>query len=305
MPDERPERPIRPPELPRHPSAGKGKRHSSGGWQLLVVQSISCLVVLLIAFLMKLAGGAAFDQLRESFNAAIMDNSFTSTLAGLLDSSEKEGETTTSAESGGTTAPSETGATTGEPAAGDEDASSTDGETGETTAQETTVAPDGGVGGNDVSMQSVKPLVAPEGATFAKLEVNQLAKAPLAEGHITSWFGYREDPIKGGIGFHTGIDIGAEKGAPISAMYYGTVTDVGTDKSLGNYVKIYHGGGLEILYGHCSEIIAEKGMVVRAGDVVARVGSTGDSTGNHLHVTARVGGTAYDPYPLFAEGLYG
>lgn len=269
----------------------------------MVVQSISCLVVLLIAFLMKLAGGTAFDQLRESFNAAIMDNSFTSTLASLLDAAGDGGETTaptgevtgaTETTSADSTAPVTDGGATGVTDAA--------GSSGETTVPSESLE---GMGGNDVSMDSVKPMVAPEGATFARLAVNQVASPPLAEGQYTSWFGYREDPIKGGIGFHTGIDIGAEAGAPISPMFYGTVTDVGTDKSLGKYIKIYHGGGLEILYGHCSEIIAEKGMTVRAGDVVARVGSTGDSTGNHLHVTVRVEGIAYDPYPLFPEGLYG
>lgn len=271
----------------------------------MVVQSISCLVILLLAFLMKLAGGAAFDQLRESFHAAIMDNSFTATLAGLLDADEAASGTTSSAS--GTTDAAETDSTDpGEPASSGETDGSSDTADEEGTGETTVSRQDAeGVGGNDVSMDDMKPMVAPEGATFARLEVNQAAHPPLADGQYTSWFGYREDPIKGGIGFHTGVDIGAEANTPISPMFYGTVTDVGTDKSLGNYIKIYHGGGMEILYGHCSEIMAEKGMMVRPGDVVARVGSTGDSTGNHLHVTVRVGGIAYDPYPLFPEGLYG
>lgn len=134
--------------------------------------------------------------------------------------------------------------------------------------------------------------------------MNRTAYKPIPDGHFNSWFGYREDPIKGGTGFHTGLDIGAAGGTPIAAMYYGVVRETGTDKSYGNYIKIYHGGGLEILYAHCSEILAEKDTVVRAGETVARVGNTGDSTGNHLHISAFLNGTAYDPLPLLPEGLY-
>ena len=153
-------------------------------------------------------------------------------------------------------------------------------------------------------MSTVKALYAPDGATFAKLQVNRTAYRPIPEGHYTSWFGYREDPIQGGTGFHTGLDIGSAEGTPVAAMFYGVVRETGTDKSYGRYIKLYHGGGLEILYAHCSEILAEKDAVVRAGETVARVGSTGDSTGNHLHVSAFLNGTAYDPLPLMPEGLY-
>ena len=277
MPEERPFREGRPfRSLPggRRPSGGNARRASPAGWQLLLVQSISCAVVLLIALLLRVAGGSAFEQLREKFNQSIMDNTFASTIAGLFDKAGEEAGGESSSSSG-------------------DAASVPDGNGGEE-----------GTGGQDVPMSTVKALYAPDGATFAKLQVNRTAYRPIPEGHYTSWFGYREDPIQGGTGFHTGLDIGSAEGTPVAAMFYGVVRETGTDKSYGRYIKLYHGGGLEILYAHCSEILAEKDAVVRAGETVARVGSTGDSTGNHLHVSAFLNGTAYDPLPLMPEGLY-
>ena len=123
-------------------------------------------------------------------------------------------------------------------------------------------------------------------------------------GKITSYFGYRENPTKGGESFHKGVDIGAPAGSPVSAMYYGVVAATGSGGSYGNYVRISHGDGIEILYAHCSEILVEEGMIIRAGEIVARVGSTGDSTGNHLHIEAFVDGIAYDPLPLLPADKY-
>ena len=87
-------------------------------------------------------------------------------------------------------------------------------------------------------------------------------------------------------------------------MFYGVVTETGESASYGNYIKIYHGGGMEVLYAHCAEILAQKDAVIRAGEVVAKVGSTGDSTGNHLHVEVRVDGIAYDPADILPMDLY-
>lgn len=88
------------------------------------------------------------------------------------------------------------------------------------------------------------------------------------------------------------------------AMYFGVVSDVGQDPTYGNYIKLYHGNGIEILYAHCSEILADKQAVIRAGEVVAKVGATGDVTGSHLHVEVRVNGQTYNPVGLVPVSLY-
>ena len=107
-------------------------------------------------------------------------------------------------------------------------------------------------------------------------------------GSITSPFGYRTDPIIGEVSYHTGTDIAAPNGTPILAAADGTVVIAnGVDRwggSYGYYVKLDHGGGLQTLYAHCSSICVTTGQQVQAGQVIGYVGSTGRSTGNHLHL---------------------
>ncbi len=137
--------------------------------------------------------------------------------------------------------------------------------------------------------------VPPTGALAVSLRVNRAAAAPLLQGRVSSCYGYRTDPTGGGEQFHRGVDIAAAAGAPIAAMYEGSVTEVGQSNSLGNYIRLSHGDGLEVLYAHCSTILATQGTKVRAGETVALVGSTGDSTGNHVHIEITVDGTTYNP----------
>ena len=104
---------------------------------------------------------------------------------------------------------------------------------------------------------------------------------------ITSNFGYRQDPFTGELAYHNGTDIAAPQGTPILAAAGGTVTVAnGADPwggGYGYYVKLSHSGGLETLYAHCSAIAVTAGQQVQRGEVIGYVGSTGNSTGNHLH----------------------
>ena len=114
-------------------------------------------------------------------------------------------------------------------------------------------------------------------------------------GPVTSDYGERIHPITGVESFHSGRDIAAAEGTGISAVYDGTVTDVGVGELSGNYVKIDHGDGLTALYCHCSEVYAEEGDAVRKGDIIAAVGQTGAATGPHLHFEIRIDGELRDP----------
>lgn len=127
-----------------------------------------------------------------------------------------------------------------------------------------------------------------------------LLQWPLPEAFpITSGFGERIDPITGEHDFHTGTDIAAPAGTPILAAADGTVTFAnGTDTwggGYGYYIKIGHGNGMETLYAHCSAICVTPGQTIRQGEVVGFVGSTGNSTGNHLHFEMWVDGIRKDP----------
>jgi murein DD-endopeptidase MepM/ murein hydrolase activator NlpD len=122
-------------------------------------------------------------------------------------------------------------------------------------------------------------------------------------GTITSGFGYRSDPFTGENVFHGGLDIAAAEGTPIVAADDGIVTVAnGVDSwggGYGFYVIIDHGGSYETLYGHCSSICVLYGQIVRKGEVIAYVGSTGNSTGNHLHFEIRANGQKDDPAKWF------
>lgn len=115
-------------------------------------------------------------------------------------------------------------------------------------------------------------------------------------GRITSYFGYRYDVYSVGTSNHEGIDISASYGANVYAFRAGTVTsETGWDGGYGYCVHIDHGDGLESIYGHNSSILVSPGQKVEPGDVVALAGSTGWSTGTHVHFELRLNGVPVDP----------
>jgi murein DD-endopeptidase MepM/ murein hydrolase activator NlpD len=114
-------------------------------------------------------------------------------------------------------------------------------------------------------------------------------------GSITSGFGYRSDPVTGGSAFHAGIDFGVGCGTPIRAAGNGTVLSAGWQGGYGNATILNHGGGLATLYGHQSAFAVGAGQAVAAGDVIGYVGSTGKSTGCHLHFEVRENGNPVNP----------
>ncbi len=114
---------------------------------------------------------------------------------------------------------------------------------------------------------------------------------------ITSYYGYRKDPFTGKTAYHNGFDFACAKGTKIYAADDGTVVIAKWNGGYGNCVTINHGGGIMTLYGHCSSLNVVSGQKVKRGDVIAYVGSTGRSTGNHLHFTMYKDGAVSDPAP--------
>lgn len=118
---------------------------------------------------------------------------------------------------------------------------------------------------------------------------------PVRTNSVTSGFGTRWHPISGGYRFHTGLDLAAPQGAAVAATSPGTVVVAGWCGGYGECVTIDHGGGILTLYGHLSRIDVAPGQAVGQGQSIGLVGSTGRSTGPHLHYEVRINGQAVDP----------
>lgn len=143
-----------------------------------------------------------------------------------------------------------------------------------------------------------------QAASLAELKTDVIARRQYlaalptrwpARGIITSRFGYRQSPFGGGREFHDGLDIAAGTGAPIFAAGNGRVTFASWLAGYGRTVIIDHGYGYRTQYSHTSSILVRRGQKVKKGDLIARVGSTGRSTGPHLHFMISVKGKLVDP----------
>ena len=118
---------------------------------------------------------------------------------------------------------------------------------------------------------------------------------PPVEGEVTSEYGIRSDPFTGEARFHHGLDVGAAQGTPVKAVRDGTVVFSGERGGYGNVVEVAHEDGFSTLYAHGHELLVKKGEKISAGSAIMTVGSTGKSTGSHLHFEVRREGRTVDP----------
>jgi murein DD-endopeptidase MepM/ murein hydrolase activator NlpD len=125
---------------------------------------------------------------------------------------------------------------------------------------------------------------------------------PVKHGHLGSAFGWRIDPFTGRSALHTGLDYQAEPGTPIVAAAGGVVVTAEVHPAYGNMIEIDHGNDLVTRYAHASRLVAKKGDLVKRGQKVAEVGSTGRSTGPHLHFEVLVQGVPQDPRKFLDAG---
>lgn len=123
----------------------------------------------------------------------------------------------------------------------------------------------------------------------------KISGKPLVEGYRTSGFGYRTDPITGKRDEHLGLDFSGPVGEPILALADGIVTFSGKNSGYGNLVELEHVGGLRTRYAHNQANLVNRGARVKKGEAIATLGSTGRSTGPHVHVEVRLDGTPIDP----------
>jgi len=120
---------------------------------------------------------------------------------------------------------------------------------------------------------------------------------------ISSPFGWRSDPIQGTRRHHAGIDLPGPKGTDVFATGSGKVTWAGWSAGYGNLIEIEHAGGIRTRYGHLSRMSVIRNSIVSQGQPIGKVGSTGRSTGAHLHYEVRVGGSSVDPFPYLGQAV--
>jgi murein DD-endopeptidase MepM/ murein hydrolase activator NlpD len=128
---------------------------------------------------------------------------------------------------------------------------------------------------------------------------------PVKTAEFTSGYGVRSDPFRGGAAKHAGIDLAAPIGTPIYATADGLITEAGYNNGgYGNLIKVDHGRGIETRYAHLSSMAVRVGQRITRGQVIGRMGSTGRSTGSHLHYEVRIDGRAVNPIPFMKSTDY-
>lgn len=122
-----------------------------------------------------------------------------------------------------------------------------------------------------------------------------IAGRPISRGWMSSRFGRRTDPFTGRVAWHAGVDFAGKEGADIVAVASGVVTWADERYGYGNLVEVNHGNGFKTRYGHCKEVLVKVGDVIKKGQVIALMGSSGRSTGPHVHFEVYKHGRAVDP----------
>lgn len=244
--------------------------------KLLKIQIVICIVGVAAMFLISKVSNTAFDRMKADFSKMTEKNMSIGEIIERVKNSaeyvikpveEQGAESTTVSD-----------------------------ETGETVATASFINENSG--GRDIEVKE-----AADGTSFADYSINAKPCMPVDSERVTSAFGYRVNPVSGKYGFHTGIDLAVASGTDVCSVFYGTVEKTGEEDDWGKYVLIRHSDGLETYYCHLSEIYAQEGAVIRRGEVIGLSGSTGWSTGPHLHFEVRIDGVRVDPAMLlFPDG---
>lgn len=170
-------------------------------------------------------------------------------------------------------------------------------------------------GGQGGPFEAVKPLSTPVPnfkqmfMSWKQLEKPQASVAipsaqPVKGTALTSGYGVRSDPFRGRAAMHAGIDLAGPVGTPIYATADATVDRAQWANGYGNLIELNHGRGIQTRYGHLTRSIVRAGQRVKRGDLIGYMGSTGRSTGSHLHYEVRIDGKAVNPVPFMEAGEY-
>lgn len=241
----------------------------------LLLQFLICLLLFGIVFALKSTNSEIFTELKKTFSEKLEDNlSLEEAKSVFANITEIKPEETTETENGN-------------------EKNSEDAETVYVPLEEPSLSAEIiASGGKDIKVKSSDDI--PSNVSVDSYKLNQKMVLPL-KGKTTSEFGVRTHPISGDLRFHAGVDIAAETGTPIYSAFYGEVVEADYDQWNGNYLKIRHDNDIMTVYCHCEKLNVKKGQKIRAGEVVATVGSTGSSTGPHLHFELRINNISYNP----------
>ena len=143
----------------------------------------------------------------------------------------------------------------------------------------------------------------PSAATYRPTSVSIPSRMPVNGAALTSGYGMRIHPVLGGRRAHKGIDLAEPVGSPVYATADGVVGRADWFSSYGLFISLEHGGNIETRYGHLSRLNVAAGQAVHKGDLIGYVGTTGRSTGPHLHYEVRIAGVAVNPVPYLQGGV--
>lgn len=285
-------------DAPKRKGASKPKEKTKTDYliRLILLQSVLCILIVTGVFLASKISPSAFERMKSDYGR-IMQKDMSA--AELIDQIKSAAEFVFMPAENAESAIAETEIEASKATLTTELSEEisldsyevTSDETGETVAVGELVK--NGSGGGDMEQKE-----AASGTSFAPYYVSVDPVLPVENARITSRFGYRTNPVSGNYGFHTGIDLAAAEGTPVSASFYGKIVETGSSDVWGNYILMEHSEKLHTYYCHLSEIYAEEGAVIRQGETIGLVGSTGWSTGPHLHFEVRINGIRVNPEAL-------
>lgn len=257
----------------------KTNPRAEGCLRLVFIQTVAFAMIVLSALIMKSVAPKAYAQIKSGYTAATTQQDVS--LDDLKSFFGKIGEFIFSP-------PKKSEAQTSSAITHSENSSISENET-HTESSSIAEPESSGAGGSDEGSRQL-----PQSVSTNAYVLTTSISAP-AKGTVTSQFGWRVHPITGNEGFHTGIDIANSQGTPITAAFSGTIYECGKNEAYGNYILMRHSDGLYTFYGHCKSLKATEGMNIRSGEIIAYMGSTGYSTGPHLHFEIRIDGKRVDP----------
>jgi murein DD-endopeptidase MepM/ murein hydrolase activator NlpD len=273
-------------------------------FHLTEFQTVICVVAIVVAVIIRIADGGLYSSVKNgvaaAFNNGITQSDVASvfkTIKGYLPDANaifaSSKANSSSSNSSLKTSSSSSSASSG---ASSSKATSSVSSAVNSTSSVVKSTNTSGTGGTDIvaNLTTDGKLITPSNVSLVPYKLSTKPILPV-EGNITSAFGYRLNPITKKESFHTGIDIASPKSTPIKAALAGTVKEAGKSTAYGNYILLIHDNGILTFYGHCDKLLKKQGDKVKAGDIIALVGSTGISTGYHLHFEIRINNKYVNP----------